>query len=619
MAEPKLGRQISDLYVQFTAGSISRRELAKRVGALGVSAAAVQMFMRGVPASAQDATPVASPVGDMGSTPVATYEPFTSMTREEWKKVLFAWWAEQDPAFTEAGNPGGQVIQGEAVAFIATTNALLGADSPTNPFNALVFETLVGSSPIDGQYVPGLADYWTIDSDGKTYTFFINANANWHDGQPVTADDVAFSFAAQADPATSSSYTGTFNAFVASWEVVDAKTIKMVATDIFPSVVFMGNAYAPIMPKHVWESVDHANWASDPGSTGADLSRVVGSGPFKYKEFDGSALRASLEKNADYWDDVATIDEFVLQSSGDETAALEQLRAGDVDFYENVPAASVADLDALDNLNVALYPTYSFSWYGYNLDPEKTTLFQQVEVRHALLYAIDRESLVKNSLLGFGQVANGSQPELSIAFKPDEITTKYVYDVEKAKQLLADAGWADSDGDGIVEKDGQKLSFQVMYGAGSATTDSIVAAIQDYWKAVGVDGQPNPVDFSNVLVPALTDNFNFEICLLGFNWDATGDQSAMFATSSYKAGFNAMKYSNPKVDELMAQSNRELDADKRVAELVEINDLINEDLPVAVLWFRKDRTAYNVRMHNFVPNAPGGLLWTIPYVWVDPS
>ena len=161
MTEKKLGTQINDLYLQFCAGAISRRDLAKKVGALGVSAAAVNMFMRGVPASAQDASPVASPA--------ATFEPFTSMTREEWKATLMAWWAEQDPPYSEPQNQGGQVVMGElASSFVSTTNAMLGSDSPTNPVLALQFETLVASSPIDGQYVPGLADFWEIAEDGRT-------------------------------------------------------------------------------------------------------------------------------------------------------------------------------------------------------------------------------------------------------------------------------------------------------------------------------------------------------------------------------------------------------------------------------------------------------------------
>jgi peptide/nickel transport system substrate-binding protein len=617
MSEPKLGRQLSDLYLEFISGKISRRDLAKSVAALGVPAVAVNTFMRGVPAvGAQDATPAASPA----ASPAATYEPFTSITREEWKAQLFAWWAEQENPYTEPGNTGGQVIQGEAGAFVATTNAILGADAPTNPFNALVFETLVGSSPIDGQYVPGLADYWTIDADGRTYTFFLNANATWHDGQPLTADDVAFSHAAQANGDTGSSYTSLFNEVVNSWEVVDDKTFKLIANDVYPTIVFLGLAYCPIMAKHIWESVAPADWASDAGSTGEDLSRVIGTGPFKYSEFDNANQRAVLVRNDSYYDDVPVLDEFVMQATGEETVALEQLRAGDIDYYEQPPGAEVENLDALDNIDVTLYDTYNFSFYAYNLDPEKTTLFQQEEVRKALLIGIDRQSIIDNLIFGYAVVANGSQPVLSIAYDPDSIETKYPYDPEMAKQMLADAGWVDSDGDGIVEKDGQKLSFQLMTQAGSATVDSIVAAIKDYWAAIGVDGQPNPVDFSNVLLPAVETTFDYEIVFLGFSWDATGDQSAMFDTDSYgNGGFNMMKYSNSTVDELMDASKKELDEAKRVEELKKINNLVNEDLPVAILYFAKGRTAYNVRMHNFVPNSPGGLSWSLPWVWVDPS
>jgi len=614
MSEKKLGTQINDLYLQFCAGALSRRDLAKRVGALGVSAAAVNMFMRGVPASAQDASPVASPA----ASPAQTFEPFTSITREEWKATLMAWWAEQDPPYSEPQNQGGQVVMGEiASAFVSTTNAMLGSDNPTNPVLAMVNETLVGSSPIDGQYVPGLADFWEIADDGRTYTFHLTQNAKWHDGTPLTAADVVFSMDAQSNEATGSSYTATFQAFVESYSAVDDYTVQMVASDIYAQVAFHGNSYCPVMPKHVWESVPFENWASDPGSTGEDLTRVVGSGPYTVTEYNPAGNRMVLSKHADYWDQVSVIDEFVFSASLDETAGIEQLRAGDVDFWENVPPADVESLDAEESLVVALYPTYSFTFYGTNLDPAKTPLFQDVLVRRALLYALDRQSLVDNIGLGFSTVANGSQPELSVGYAPDRITTVYNYDPDKARQLFAEAGWADSDGDGILEKDDMVMSFEAMYASGSATSDQYMAAMQEMWKAVGVDMQPNPVDFGQVLVPALTTNFDYEVVFLGFNWDATGDQSAMFHTDSYGTSFNFMKYSNPEVDALIDQANRELEDAKRVELLIQANDLINEDLPLAVLWFRTDRTAYNVRMHNYLPNAPGGLLWTIPYVWVD--
>jgi peptide/nickel transport system substrate-binding protein len=429
---------------------------------------------------------------------------------------------------------------------------------------------------------------------------------------------VLFSMEAQSDPATGSAYTSSFNEFVGSWEAVDDLTVKVVANDVFAEVVFHGNAYCPIVAKHIWESVPHDQWAADGGSNGSDPSRVVGTGPLKFQETNEGEGTSTFVKNPDYYDDIAVIDTFIFTTAGDETAAVEALRAGEIDFYENVPPTDVASLQAPDQgTDVKIYDTYSFSWYGYNLDPAKTPFFQDVETRRALLHALDRQSMVDNILLGFAEVAQGTQPVLSPAYAPESITTKYTFDVAKAQELLTAAGWADSDGDGILERDGQPFSFQIMYASGSATSDQIVAFVQDSWKAIGVDAQPNPVDFSTVLVPALTENFDFQLVFLGFSWDPTGDQSAMFSTDAYGQGFNAMKYSNPTVDELWAAAGKELDAEKRRQLLIDATNAVNEDLPMACLWFRKDRTGYQTRIHNYEPNGNGGLLWSVPYVWVE--
>jgi peptide/nickel transport system substrate-binding protein len=595
--------KLNEAYHEFLEGKIDRRGLMFRAGALGLSAASVATFMRGVPASAQDASPVASPTGDLS---------FNSITAAEATAQTLAAFPME-----EAASTGGKVIMGEiASSSLSTTNIILADNSPTIPVMALVFESLVGSSPVDGQYIPGLADHWTIAEDGKTYTFFLREGVTWHDGTPFTADDIIFSMDAQANPETGSSYTSTFVNTVASYKKIDDLTVELVATHVFAQVVFLGSMYAPAMAKHIWENVPVADWATDPGSTGEDPSRVIGTGPLTFVELNTSDAVARFAPYENYYDQKPVFEEFIFQPWPDETSAIEALRAGQIDFYENVPPADVESLQAEDSLDVALYDTYSFGFYGTNLDPEKTTLFQDVKTRQAMAYAIDRQSIVDNIQLGFAEVAQGSQPVLSIAYAPDQITTHYNYDPEKAKQLLADAGWADSDGDGVLELDGEKFEFEIMYGSGSATSDQIVAYIQEVWAAVGIKATPSPVDFSAVLVPAITENFNYQLAFLGFNWDATGDQSAMFSSDQYKTGFNFMKYSNPEVDELNKKANETIDPDARREALIEAANLVNEDLPVLVISFRKDRTGYNTRMHNFYPNALSGLLWSIPYVWI---
>lgn len=592
--------RLNRAYLDFAAGKIDRRQFAFRVSASGVSVGLAAKFLA-MPAAAQDASPEA----DLS---------YTSPTAAEVR-------AQQEAhfEFTEAESEGGVVIMGAtSTATLSTTNPLLSNNIPTSPVLSLAFESVIGTEMATFQPVPGLAEYYEIAPDGLTYTYHLRQNVTWHDGTPFTADDVIVSWDAQADAATGTTYTADFNNAVASYRKIDDYTVEQVATDVMATIVFMGASQPSIVPAHIWGDVPHADWAVDAGSVGTDPARVIGTGPFKFVELNQSDLTATFVKNENYYDKVPYIDTFIFQPWPDEVSAIEALRAGDVDFYENVPPADVEGLQAEEDLEVALYDTYSFGFWGYNLDPEKTPLFQQVEVRQALAYGADRQSIVDNINLGFGEVAMGSQPVLSPAYAPDRLNTIYTYDPEKAMALLDQAGWVDSDGDGVREKDGLKLEFEVMYGSGSNTTDQTVAYLQDAWSQIGVAMTPNPVDFDTVLVPAITENFNYQVCLLGFNWDPTGDQSAMFHSNARDGqGFNFMDYSNPEVDALMDQASRTIDPEARVELLIEANNMINDDLPLVVINFRYDRTAYNVRMRNFYPNAPGGLLWSLPYVWVQ--
>jgi peptide/nickel transport system substrate-binding protein len=596
--------QLNELYKDYLAGKLDRRQLMVKAGALGLSATALSLFAKSIPASAQDATPADAVFP--GGFQSETYAEFKARLAEDYPFV-------EDPA---AEVTGGLVIMGEiAAANITSTNPIFADNNPTQPLMLMVFETLTGNHPATGEYVPLLGERWEIAEDGRTYTFYLQPDATWQDGTPVTADDVILSFEAQSNEATGSSYTGAFNATVESWRAIDEKTVEMVATEVFAQPIFFSNSFVPIVPAHIWSDVPFEEWQTDPGSTGLDPSRVVGSGPFRFVEIDEGRGTATFERYENHWDQAPVIDEFIFLTWPDDTAAIEGLRAGSIDFFENVPPSDVESLDAADDIDVALYDTYSFTWYGYNLDPERTTLFQDVRVRQALFYALDRQSMVDNILLGYAEVANGTQPLLSPAYNPDAMDTIYNYDPELAGQLLDEAGWVIGD-DGIRERDGQRLSFQIMTASGAAVNAQVLVAMQDFWAAIGVDAQPNPVDFDTVLVPALTTNFDYELVLLGFNWDPTGDQTAMFHTRSYINGFNAMRYSNPEYDEVADAANVELDPERQIELQIEATNIINEDLPVGVLYFRQDRTAYNTRLHNFAP-AAGQLLWSMPYVWVE--
>ena len=541
---------------------------------------------------------------DSPATPAALTEPIMSQTREEFRAEI-----EEELGYTDAATPGGSFIDSN-INDIQTIHPLLADDAASLGVVGMLYDQLVGGDVRTGGPAPnGLADYWVIAPDGRTYTFHLNQDAKWHDGTDITAEDVQFSFDALANLEVGSAYTQSFLDAAESWRVIDEHTFEVVARE--PLFTFLYDLVTWIVPKHIWESVPVADWRTDPGATGQDPSRVVGSGAWKFQEWrQGESV--TLVRNDEYYGKTPYIDSYVIRIWPDQTSVINALVNGEMDAAGLEPA-DVATVKATEGLVVATYPTRGFSFYMTNLDPEKTTLFVDQPVRQALLHGLDRESIVRDILLGNAEVAQGTQPVISYAYAPDRITTKYVYDPERSKELLAEAGWTDSDGDGIVDKDGQALSFELSYGSGSPTTDQLVAYMQDAWREIGVEATPRAIEFS-ALVEMLTGDHNFEMALLGFNWNATFIQDAMFSCDQYEGGFNMVKYCNEEVDRLNYEATRTFDEEARRELIIQATNIVNEELPVAVMHFSKANIGYSDRLQNFKPSSWGV---DITYVWIQ--
>jgi peptide/nickel transport system substrate-binding protein len=585
---------LNRLYLQFRDGTLDRRQFMLRASALGLSAASLSRFFSVLPANAARAT--------------------KSTTRAEWQAKL----AESFPFTADPGaeSDGGTVTIGRLPnSGITTLNLLLANDSPTQSVLNLCQEYLVAISPVDGQFVPGLADSWEIADDRRTYTFNLNRQARWHDGQPFTANDVVFSFDAQSREETGTQFQASFTNAVESYRKVDSNTVEVVAKDVFAPIVFLGNTLTAIVPKHVWRDIPFEDWATDPGSTGEDPSRVIGTGPFKFASRSASGDEVTFTRHEAYYDAVPIIETLTFRTLPDPDEASNALAHGEIDVYERPPVDQLAGFEDDDQFQVTVYDTFSFVWYGTNLDPQKTDLFQDVNVRRALLYGLDREAMVRTIMRGFAEVAQGTQPLLSSAYDPDQITTHYDYDPDRAAQLLNASGWRPND-DGILEKDGDPFSFSIQYAEDSSQVEQAVTAMQAYWAEIGIDAKPEPVNYQSDLIPALTETFDFEMVALAFTWDATGDQLPMFGSEYKGVGYNAVGYANPDYDEVADQANRATDNLERQDRLIEASNIVNDDLPIGILWFRRDGTASNARLHNFVANGRSAF-WSLPWVWVE--
>ena len=325
----------------------------------------------------------------------------------------------------------------------------------------LMYDGLFGSDVRTGEPAPnGLADYWEIAPDGRTYTFYLNKNAKWHDGIDITADDVQFSFDALANPDLGCSYTDSFLEATESWRVIDEHTFEIVAKE--PLFTFLYDLFgADSAEAHLGERPCRqlANGRRRDRTRSFSRRRLRS---VQVSESGGRA-RASPCPQRRLLRKVPYIDSYVIRIWPDQTSVINALLNGEIDVPRLEPA-DVETVKATEGLKVTVYPT-----------PELHLLHDESrsgEVDHSLAtrqfakrssMRLDRESIVNDILLGYAEVAQGTQPVISYAYAPDQITTNYDYDPEKAKSLLAEAGWTDSDGDGIVDKDGQALAFEMIY------------------------------------------------------------------------------------------------------------------------------------------------------------
>lgn len=593
--------RIDELVEKFRNGELSRRGFIRQATALGISAGAAGILAG--TAAAQDASPEAdaSPVGEVVS--------IAPISREEFYQQLWEEFPLEEPEIE-----GGQVIYGQTTD-IDTMNLLIASDVYSSEIAGQVYEYLVASSPIDGSFVPGLADTWDIGEDGLTYTFQISPNATWQDGEPVTADDVAFSFDITLAEDTLSPRRGAVDLMLDSYNVVDDKTIEFVAKDRFATFLENTVGLVAIMPKHMWEDVPAADWGTDPGSTGQDASRVMGSGPFRFVEWVQED-HVTLEKNPDYWDTnfVPNIDTFTYRVIPEASAGTQALLTGEIDFF-GLSFAEAPDLVDNPDLNVVPYDTTSVNWFSANQDPSKTELFVDPKVRQAMMYALDRELLAEQVYNGYAIQANGTQPVLSVAYRPDQINTVYNYDPEMANQLMDEAGWIDEDGDGIREKDGVKFEFECLFAEGVATYEQQLPYMQQAWAEIGINMLPTAVPFTALLDG--TDTGEYDMAVYGFQWSIDGGQLDMFGCDFLPPqGFNSMRYCNPEYDELASAAEKELDPDARVDMLIEASNIVNDEVAAGYLVFRQEIAGSRTTLHNYLPNGYSHL-WGISFYWTE--
>jgi len=589
--------RLSELLAQLHRGDISRRMFLQLATAAGISAGAASIMARSVIAQA---TPGASPTAGFDT---------TSITREQYL-------AELDEAFPweEPAGTGGQVIM-ISTGDIQTLNPNIASDIASSHIHYQTFSRLCFDSPIDGSQRPDLADSWEISDDGLVYTFHLNPNARFHDGEPVTAEDVVYSFDSVLDETSLSVRRSDLLQVVESYQAIDDHTFEMTAKDTFATTLIKSAKLVAIVPKHIWEPIPFADWGNAPGATGEDPAQVVGSGPFRFSEWVQND-HVTIVRNDDYFvpELVPAIDSFTLRITPEASSALQTIVTGESDIAE-VPTAQVESIQAdAPDLVIDAYDTTKFSYLGFNMDPERSPLFVDIPVRQAMMYALDRELVAEQILMGYSIPANGTQTPLSSAYAPEQTTTVYTYDPELAAQLLDEAGWVMGD-DGIREKDGVRFSFELLFQQGQQAYGQMVPYFQQAWQEIGIEMTPAEMPITTLLDSA--NARTFDALLLDFVWFVDGDQGSLFRCDALPPnGFNQVGYCNPEFDRLNDEQLLELDVDRRNQLLIEQSNIVNDEVGIGMLFFDQAIVASSPRLHNYFPNGYG-ILASLPRVWVE--
>lgn len=455
-----------------------------------------------------------------------------------------------------------------------TLNPLFVADPLSDALSRLVFDGLVSLDPTSGEPVPALATSWDVSDDGTTYTFHLRENVRWHDGQPFTASDVAFTYTRLLDPDVRSPRYSRLAERVKSVDIIDSQTVRI--TLIRPDASFLSTlATIGIVPEHVLGTVLPQQLVTDPFG----LSSAVGTGPFILTQWlRGVSL--SFRANPDYYRGAPTIPQYTYRV----VSILDELRRGLQDGtidWATLDAAQVSQLPALDGVTVERYPGYELVLVALQLDPAKSKLFTDLRVRKALLLGIDRAAIIEKVWGEWARVAETLQPPASWA--AGEPPVRYPYDPAEAQRLLEEAGWVLGD-DGVRVRQGQRLHFHLVATGVDPSRRAVAELLQQQWRAIGVDVRLDLASWGEVRRRA-TQERDFDALLIGVLWDVDPDQSSVWSSDSFFDGLNFGHYLSPDVDRLLVEAVGTTDRARRIELYRAIEQQVLSDLPVLPIAF----------------------------------
>lgn len=478
---------------------------------------------------------------------------------------------------------------------------VLASDGASFDITGMIYNGLVKYDK-DINLVPELAEKWEISDDGLVIRFHLRKDVKWHDGEPFTAHDVEYTYNLYVNPKTPTAYASDFLR-VKELRVLDDYTVEVIYKN--PYAPALGSWGQSIHPRHLLEGKD---------VTKSELKRYpIGTGPYRFKEWK-TGEKIVVDANPDYFEGRPYISRVLTRVIPDLATMFLELKAGRIDRMGLTPLQFRRQTNTKwfkENFRKYQYLAFGYSYLGYNLLDWK---FKDKKVRQALTTAINRESIVQGVLLGLGAVAYGPYKPDTMWYNPN--VRKFPYDPELAKKMLAEAGWKDSDGDGILDKDGKPFAFTILTNQGNKLRKNAATIIQRDLKQVGIDVKIRTVEWAAFLKNFINKK-KFEACLLG--WGIGIDPNQIDVWNSKKTEehqLNFISYKNEEVDKLLELGVSTFDPQERKKYYDKFQEIIAEEQPYTFLWVQDTLAMISARFHGIKP-APVGIgynfiKWYVP-------
>lgn len=452
-------------------------------------------------------------------------------------------------AASAAGHYGGAITIGHSTK-PSIINPILTASTISANLMDLIFSRLVEYHSKE-MAVPSLAERWEIEEDGLVLTFYLRDDVSFHDGYPLTAHDVAFTYRAILNPQNNSYYASRYKS-VYRFETVGDYVFRVIlkAKDAF----FIDKMMRPIAPRHLLEDIDihKAPFNKQP----------IGSGPFKFQEWtDDDTI--TLVANEDYFEkDRPFLDKVIFKTFSSQREALEAVNDGEID----VTMGLLSDFESIHpSFEIYAIPIPAYYALVFNL---KAPISSDIRVRRALAYAIDKKAIIEDQLKGHGKICTGPFYVNSWAYNPR--VRPVPFDQKKAILLLKEAGFKVTDGDRILDKDGKPLEIELSIPNASEIVNKIAIAVKMQLAKIGIKVN---LKYTEDSPPQATLHMI----------SASGDADRIYELWHSSSESNICSYQNQEVDALLDKGRITMDFQKRKEIYHKIHELIASDQPAVFI------------------------------------